>query len=120
MAENDKIYSFKEISILFPKSAVLLRTYITELLKEKKVPVEAVEEMTDNILEYSMDSSNRLLYDFFDKYRLYIVVDCMDFHKGEDWAPSVRDKFLISKKSRVQAETIAFNESFVMLENQTV
>ena len=84
----------------------------------QNVPREVIDEETQAICQYTINSANPILFQFFDALKIYIVIDCMDYIDGKEWIPMVINTELEIKETRIDAMVLAFNEAFVIAEKQ--
>lgn len=115
---SNKVYRFEELESMFPKSIGELKLFINNFLLAQSVPVEMVDEETNNICKYTINSANPILFQIFDQNKIYIVIDCMDYIDGKEWVPMVINTDLEVKPTRTEAMVLAFNEAFIILEKQ--
>jgi len=110
--DKNKKYTWQELQILFPKTCIKLEEFILEMLKENNV--HEPEEQLKLILAYTVNSGNRILYDFFDKYEYNVVLK--HTKDGKIFWAVVNYTNYTNEESRQQAEIVAFNDCFLKLE----
>lgn len=116
--DSSKVYRFEELEQMFPKSVKELKLFINNLLLHNNVPDDVIDEETQAICQYTINSANPLLFQFMDAHKIYIVIDCMDYIEGKEWVSMVINTDLEVKETRTDAMVLAFNEAFVILEKQ--
>ena len=116
--DSNKVYNFEELEGLFPKSIIQLKLVLIDFLKMQNTPEEEIEEHLHLICKHTINSANSVLFLLFDLYKIYIVIDCMDYIEGKEWVPMVINTDLEIKPTRTEAMVLAFNEAFVILEKQ--
>ena len=116
--DSNTIYRFDELEYLFPKCMAEFKTFATDLLRQQNFAEELIEEAVKDLCTFTVNSANPIFYQFLDHYKIYVVIDCMDYIDGKEWIPMVVNTELEIKETRIEAMILAFNEAFVILEKQ--
>ena len=101
------MYRFEELEQMFPKSVKELKLFINNLLLHNNVPDDVIDEGTQAICQYTINSANPLLFQFMDAHKIYIVIDCMDYIEGKEWVPMVINTDLEVKETRTDAMVLS-------------
>lgn len=115
--EKIKIDELKE---KFPKSIKTFGEYILPVLGVFDLAnIDEAErsELTDQILDVSISGAPRMLFDFFDKYKLFISI----INRGDEqsWEYAISGtEFIEVTTSRAEADQKAYYNAFKALEEQ--
>lgn len=102
---ENKIYSNQELKQMFPESHKKLKAHVKDIILLSGHPDEAAEELTNFGMDHSVNSANRLLYDFFDREKIYLFL-------------TTKSQIDIDKNERVLEENKMFLEAFEKLETK--
>lgn len=113
----DKI-KIEELKEKFPKAIKRFGEYIApvgEMFKENSPEMQ--EEIAAELVEIVIVNNPKILYDFFDRYKLFISV----MNKGDEqsWHSSVSStEFSEDAESRAEAEQKSYINAFKALEEE--